>query len=177
VAWNAAKRTQRVGRGLGKRANKLMESAAQANKPTVIAVEQKAPIGGMATPPGHNGGGAKRQNKATVELDGIAPIGWTLPTSSGNVRVARARRFSVHPVGGIGPPVPTDPAGADGHARGAGPGDGSDGSRLGRSGLAAPVRVRPFPRCGYRFDDPVREDGQALRPDRSGMSGWEARGM
>jgi hypothetical protein len=37
--------------------------------------------------------------------------------------------------------------------------------------------VRPVPRCWYRFDDAGQGDGQALRPDKAGMSGWKARGM
>ncbi len=53
------------------------------------------------------------------------------------------------------------------------PGRGSDGGRHGPSGPAAPIRFRPFPRCGHHLDDPGPEAGRALRPAKSGPSGLE----
>jgi hypothetical protein len=109
--------------------------------------------------------------------EGIAPIGGILPTSGGKLSGRPVRET-------FGPPGRRDwgtwaqrPGYTGWPWSRRRPGDGSDGGRHGPSGLAAPVRVRPFPRRGYRLDDPGQEAGPALRPDESRPSGWRAQRM
>jgi hypothetical protein len=120
---------------------------------------------------GSQGDGANRQNKATIlGEEWITLIVGIVPTSGGQMRIARAGRSSVRLMGGIGAPEPNFPAISGGHALRRGPVDRSGGGRHGLSGLAAPVRVRPLPRCWYGLDDFGQE---AVR--RCGLTGPERR--
>jgi hypothetical protein len=92
-------------------------------------------------------------------------------------RVARPGSLSVPLVGGIGAPVPPIPPHWTAILWGGCQGTAAKAAGMVRSGLAAPARVRPLPWWGYRRDDPGREGGPAWRPDWSGTSGGNARGV
>ena len=136
-------------------------------------MKRTVPLGRIASSLPREESGPNRQNKAVIaEKEGIAPIGDTLPASGGDVRLACAGRLSLPRVAGIRAPMSSEPARPVGQAPGGGRGrERRDGGRQGALGLAAPVRVRPFPRCGYRLDDPGREARQRSTAGRVGDVG------
>jgi hypothetical protein len=166
----------RSAEGSAKRANEATESAAQhperANEPIASAVERMVPIGRIASSP---------------RREGVARTGKTKPRSSKRKGSHRSEGFSRSLVATFGSPEVGDlrsigragsghlcqPNSPDRMARL----QKRAGGRHGPSGLAAPVRVRSFPRCRDRLGGLGREAGETVRSNRSGTSGGKTRRM
>jgi hypothetical protein len=179
-AAKSTKRTHQVGRRVRKTRERTQGVSGATPGPRVRTHGQPGGKDGTHRTNGINAGprrgGANRRNKAMiVGEEGIAPIGGIQPTSGGNLRVAGARTPSVHRMGGIGAPVPTESARPDGQARGGGRAPGTTAAGL--------VRRQPRRRSGAGHPRGVgvpsltsaRNFGRAQRPDESGTSGWEIR--